>query len=242
MGSLDSSPRHQAQSALTGEIGSLNESRPVGNAFVGHKAWADGPPDVMTCNLCSTSQRRTKAHFLHWTIAKGLMLSTPYQPPQRTSLERHRDGRRIFFEEQDGSTFTRANCVRPLDDSHQRYYWLSAVCYVSLGGMFCMGAVRANEPVERYGHAIIGAGFLAIAFGSLLILALDGFSRWMLSGMTRRQMRARLRRAERSHRYVVKRRHIRGVTIGAIFFGTLAIYSLCLEILTLAGIIEGGPG
>lgn len=94
--------------------------------------------------------------------------------------------------------------------------------------------------MDRFGHAVLGIGFIAAGFGSLAVLGIDVLKGRALGSMSRSEMRARLRRVQRSRRYVVKRTHIRGMTIGAVFFGAAAIFGLCVQILNFAGIVDIG--
>lgn len=136
----------------------------------------------------------------------------------------------MYFAVRQGSTVNKANAVRPLDVTIRAYCLATTVLCFSLGGPPWLPLVvpflfRPEERVETAGQFIWGVAFLAIGSLSAGICLLDCVSRCALSRMSTSQLRRRLAKAEKAAKYMAKPSYLRGVKIGAWFFGVLVIAS-----------------
>ena len=146
-----------------------------------------------------------------------------------------------YFQKQDGNTFSRANSLRPMDRSTRQYFAYSAIFQLSLGTTFYIAAFydefSPDDPTALYGYAVLGSCFLVLGFGALLVLALETLGARLLAKMPRITLRSRLRNKAKSYRYTAQPAHLRGVAIGAVFFGALCVVTVIITILRQLGVI-----
>jgi len=146
-----------------------------------------------------------------------------------------------FFQEQDGCSFSRANSLRPMHKSTRRYFAYATLFALSLGAITYVapfsGQFDADDPLAFYGDAVLGACFLVIGGGALTLLALDALHARCLAAMSRNAIRRRLRNEQRSYRFRAQRVHLRGMAIGAVFFGGLCVFSIAIGILMQLGVV-----
>ena len=163
--------------------------------------------------------------------AKDLQESTA-----RTSLHP------LFYEEQHGKSFTRANSLRPMHPSVRRYLALSVVFEFSMGIMAYIGALHSifdpEDPLASYGWAIFGACFIIMGLITSAMLSLDLLTGRILGVLDRPTLRSRLQRQKRAYRYVARPTHLRGMTIGAVFFAVLCFFGLCVQGLIALGLLR----
>ncbi len=146
-----------------------------------------------------------------------------------------------YFQKQEGNSFSRANSLRSMDRSTRRYFAYSAIFEFSLGTTFYIAAFYGesslDDPTALYGHAVLGSCFLVLGFGALLVLALETLGARLLTKMPRNTIRCRLRNKAKSYRYIAQPAHLRGMAIGAVFFGTLCVVTVIITILRQLGVI-----
>lgn len=154
--------------------------------------------------------------------------------------------RPLFFQEQRGNSFSRANSLRPMHHSLRLYHAYSAVIELSLGIMFYIPAFMvkfdADDPLALYAGAILGSCLLMMAALSLAFVALDFLERKRHPALTRQALRWQLQRQKKSYYYVANPKHLRGMKIGAVFFGGLFLMAVFVQILILLGGLEKGTG
>jgi len=131
------------------------------------------------------------------------------------------------FMEKSGFSFSRSNGLRPLPKSTNYFLWLSVASCLSLAVIIVVGSsLRTEDVIGSYGWLIIGALFLLVSvLGTIRIIA-DCIRRTTLPRLSRAELKARLKRECRSHRFVVKRQHLRSAILGAFFFGGGAAVSV----------------
>lgn len=146
------------------------------------------------------------------------------------------------FTESVNWTESRANTVRPLDRSLREYYLATSIMALSLGvpvwWPWLMPFLFApQERSTSVGSLVYGVGFVVMGGLSLSVYLLDILNRVMLAHMDTRQLRRRLAKATPSRRYVARRRHLRGMKIGAWFFGS---YALVIFVALVVRMLSGG--
>jgi hypothetical protein len=117
----------------------------------------------------------------------------------------------------------------------------TALFELSLGLIAYLGAWSSfdpDDPLALYGAALIGSFFVIFAMGSAIVVVADVLRRRQLDRLSRSQLENRLRRETPSHRYVAKRSHVRGMEIGALFFGGLCVFAIGVRLLSIAGVIQ----
>ena len=146
-----------------------------------------------------------------------------------------------FFQEQDGSSFSRANSLRPMHKSTRRYFACATAFELSLGSIVYIAAFQeqldAEDVSTLYGYAALGACFLVMGGGSLLLLSLDALRVRSLAAMSQNALRRRLENEQKSYRYIARRTHSRGMAIGAAFFGGICALGVSIVILKQLGVV-----
>ena len=164
----------------------------------------------------------------------------PYAAPRGESLASV-SASPWYFQEQDGGSFSRANSLRPMHSSTRRYFAYAAVFGLSLGVVTYIGAFLdefdADDRFALYGYAVMGTCFLVMGGIALMLLALNVLRSASLARMSRSALRRRLRKEQKSYRFVAQRGHLRGMAIGAVFFAGLCVLSAFMGILVQLGVV-----
>ena len=136
------------------------------------------------------------------------------------------------FTERVNRVESRANTVRPLGQSLRGYFVATSVVALSLGlwALWPRLMPFLFAPQERsteVGTLGLGVAFLILGAMSLSLYLLDIVRGVMLARMDTRQLKRRLAKATPSGKYMASTQHLRGVKVGAWFFGlsTLVVFA-----------------
>ena len=132
--------------------------------------------------------------------------------------------------------------MRPMHASVRRYLALSVVFEFSIGVIFYINALQGTfdpeDSLALYGSAVFGTFFITIAIVTLAMLSLDLLHGRLLGAMNRPTLKSKLQQEPKSYRYVARPAHLRGMTIGAVFFGVVCIFALCVQCLIALGLLR----
>lgn len=147
-----------------------------------------------------------------------------------------------FYQEQLGTSFSRVNSIRPMHESVRSYLVYSIGFELAFGVISYLGVVLGEfdpyDPWALYACAVFGTVSIVFALLTLVWLIVDLMRGKRLSTMEAPVLRAKLRGQSKSHRYAARRSHLRGMSIGAAFFGILCAFAVCIQILASLDLIK----
>lgn len=132
-----------------------------------------------------------------------------------------------------------------MDRSSRLYLFLFVVLCFVFGSAFyfraLFGIVDEGEEGQLYIYAVVGV-FLLLSGGlTLLYLAWTCVYVMLLARLSDGAWRRLLSKRTKSFRYRAARKHLRGMIIGAVFFGGLFAMAVGLAILAGLGLLPQNP-
>ena len=125
-----------------------------------------------------------------------------------------------------GSSFSRANSLRPFHKSLRTLFISTTLCFGSLSFILILRVAQkgiAKITIDTIGSSVLAIGFALIAAMALISFVVDSIRwKWLTQNSTQ-DFKLLLAANPKSFRYAAIPEQHRGMIIGAIFFGGASI-------------------